>query len=70
MMRTVPSAPELPSSLSKKRVNVCGDRLLQYIEGHPLAMTEEELLAEIAIVIQWRRQHAYPLRLAMPSLRN
>lgn len=60
--------PPMPEP-SKTRVNACGDRLREFI-FRDLELTSEQLGEEARIVWAWRRQHSYPLRLTIPSLRN
>lgn len=54
---------------SKTRVNRAGERLADYL-GLQRELSDQALLAEIAIVLDWRAQHAYPMALVMPGLRN
>jgi putative GTP pyrophosphokinase len=54
---------------SKSRVNKAGDRLAEWWTGS-LQLKQAELRAEVDIVWAWRQQHAYPLALTMPGLRN
>lgn len=55
---------------SKTRVNTAGDRLADWWRGVGPGLPDEQLIEEVAVVRAWRRQHDYPLRLTMPSLRN
>jgi hypothetical protein len=54
-------------SLSKSRVNAAGERLVAYDWGD---VDVAKLLQEMIILVAWRAQHAYPIRLVIPSLRN
>lgn len=54
---------------SKTRVNRAGERLANWWHSAE-GLTDDQLIEEVAIVRAWRRQHDYPLRLTMPSLRN
>jgi ppGpp synthetase/RelA/SpoT-type nucleotidyltranferase len=56
--------------LTRTRVDTCGKRLVAYIEDDAARLSDDELLEEIRTLIDWRAQHAYPLRLTLPSLRN
>lgn len=54
---------------SKTRVDKAGERLSGWMALRD-RLTEQQLYEEVAVVRRWREQHAYPMTLAMPALRN
>lgn len=61
------AADDLPS---KERVNRAGAKLARWLVDVEIELSDDEL-NELAIpVLQWREQHAYPMELVMPSLRE
>jgi putative GTP pyrophosphokinase len=61
--------PTIDPRPSKTRVDRAGQRLVAWLTDQR-TLTEDELVREIIVVRAWRAQHAYPMALAMPSLRN
>jgi hypothetical protein len=55
---------------SKSRVNQAGERLRYWWEADWEYDDREIFRADVAVLQAWRSQHAYPIRLCMPSLRN
>jgi ppGpp synthetase/RelA/SpoT-type nucleotidyltranferase len=55
---------------SKEKVNKAGVRLGEWWSNYSLEIPEPELKELIFTVLEWRAQHAYPMSLAMPSLRK
>ncbi len=62
----MPSLGQLPS---KSRVNRAGTRLAGWLGGQ-VELSPRELVEEGRVVLDWRAQHAYPMALVMPGLRN
>jgi GTP pyrophosphokinase len=54
---------------SKSRVNRSGERLRAWWNDD-LILSREELVEEVEVVWGWRAQHAYPVGLVGPGLRN
>ncbi len=63
----------LPSRLSKTRVNRAGEFVASWFSPPVPEVGDaaiDELYDAIRAVNEWRGQHAYPMALVMPSLRN
>jgi putative GTP pyrophosphokinase len=54
---------------SKMRVNRAGDYLAAVLRGDE-PFDGDRFVAEATVMIAWRREHAYPLNLCVPGLRN
>lgn len=54
---------------SKEEVNRCGARLAEWW-GLEIELTPEEVAENLRPVHIWRAEHAYPMSLLMPTLRN
>jgi putative GTP pyrophosphokinase len=55
--------------LSKTRVNKAGERMAAWWAGK-LKLSDDEMWDEYLVIDEWRQQHAYPIALCMPGLRN
>lgn len=62
-------APSPLSLPSKTRVDKAGERLAGWLSGE-VDLERDRAFEEIRIVRAWRAQHAYPMTLIAPGLRN
>jgi putative GTP pyrophosphokinase len=66
----MPSAVSSPTDLpSKEEVNRCGAKLAEWW-GLEVELSREEVGENLRPVHIWRAEHAYPMSLLMPTLRN